>query len=420
MPFGLVRFGVAPDHPEVKAVANDFNTVLSDPRVRFIGNTEIGRHVRLSELMAHYDATVLAYGSQSERTLAIKGRHLANIAPARSFVNWYNGHPDHQSDKLMLTDSETDNAIIIGQGNVAIDCARMLLAPLESLSVTDITPQALQSLSNSTVRNVHLIGRRGPAQSAFTTAEFREITGIANIETVIDKAAVSETETGPSANEIANSRPKKRKLALIKEVASQPRLHTSTKKLFFDFFLSPVEYIESPTKAGYVGGVRFERMTLRQVDGSSDTESVGTDQYVDIPASLVLESIGYRSQSIDPMLPFNSRSHTVSSTKGRVDRLPTVYVSGWLKRGPTGIIGSNISDARETVTSIVEDLADGERATNHCDNDLVDTLRQRGHRIVDSAGWRRIDEHELATGRAANKNRLKLTAVNEMLRVAGV
>ena len=423
VPFGLVRFGVAPDHPEVKSVSNDFNSVLSDPRVRFIGNIEVGRDIKLTELISYYDATVLSYGSQSERSLAIPNRNLKNIFPARSFVNWYNSHPDHQNDKFELNLGET--AIIIGQGNVAIDCARMLLAPNELLSVTDISPLALDSLTKSSIKNVHLIGRRGPAQSAFTTAEFREITGIPGIDTVIDMAAVKEAETGISAMEVENNRPKKRKLALIKEIAMKPQSNTNNnentkKKIYFDFFLSPVEFIENPTKPGYVEGIKFEKMKLKQIPNSLETESIGTKEYIIINGSLILESIGYRSQSIDSLLPFNSKSHVIQSKNGRVENLSRVYVSGWLKRGPTGIIGSNISDARETVAAIVEDLNKENREKINSDEDFIEILTSRGLRIVDNEGWKKIDQYEINTGKNENKNRYKLSNIEEMLKIAKV
>ena len=303
VPFGLVRFGVAPDHPDVKAVTNDFGLVANDSRFQYYGNVEVGKDVSVEELRKHYAGVILAYGAASERTLNIPGSDLKGIHPSRHFVNWYNGHPEHTAASHDFALEKVKTAVLIGQGNVAIDCARILLAPLSRLAHTDISTHSLTQLASSSVQRCHMIGRRGAVQSAFSIGELRELaTSVEGLRVMMDTNEFAQSENETSLKEIADSRPKKRKHDLMRQIlaGTLPPLvpHSTTtsippKDLHLRYLLSPLRFLPSPSDPSRVGSVVLARTRL---EGSVENQqAVETGEEITIETELVLTSIGYRS-----------------------------------------------------------------------------------------------------------------------------
>ena len=442
-PFGLVRYGVAPDHPEVKHVANDFQAVMNDTRVQWYGNVCVGDGVGgggvvgLDELRRCYDAVVCSYGAGSERRLDIPGSELGGVVSARSFVNWYNSHPNHQheGERLAMPPSAQQTAgggvdvVVVGQGNVAIDCARVLLKGNDGMKQTDIADHTLHWMSQqpSPVRRVTLLGRRGAVQSAFTIGEFREVSELPDVRVVIEEDEMRQSEADEtSQRDLDSSRPKKRKHALIRDVMARQRTQPPPpdtghdKQLHFRFLLSPVRYEPSSADPTRVGAVVCQRMRLQSADGVVTAVPCEPDE-VRLPASMVLESIGYMGRPLST-LPFDGRRGVLPSERGRVVGADGVYVSGWLKRGASGIIGTNITDAKETVASVVEDLRAGEphRAQQGGGQrpQLAVVVDMQSWRVVGKVGWKRIDEWEKARGREQGRDRVKLVKVDDMLKIA--
>jgi NADPH-dependent glutamate synthase beta subunit-like oxidoreductase len=303
VPFGLVRFGVAPDHPDVKAVTNDFAQVANDSRFQYYGNVEVGRDVSVEELRQHYAGVILAYGAASERTLSIPGSDLKGIHPSRHFVNWYNGHPEHTSAEHDFALEKVRTAVIVGQGNVAIDCARVLLSPVSRLANTDISTHSLAQLASSSVQRCHMIGRRGAVQSAFSIGELRELaTSVEGLRLVMDKEEFAQSENETSLREVADSRPKKRKHDLMRQIlaGTLPSLvpHSTTtstppKDLHLRYFLTPLRFLPSLNDPSRVGAIVLSRTRL---EGPPEKQqAVETGEEVVMETELVLTSIGYRS-----------------------------------------------------------------------------------------------------------------------------
>ncbi|KAF5735046.1 NADPH:adrenodoxin oxidoreductase mitochondrial [Tripterygium wilfordii] len=353
-PFGLVRSGVAPDHPETKIVINQFSRVAKHERCSFFGNVTLGSSVSLWELRELYNVVVLAYGAESDRFLGIPGEDLKGIYSAREFVWWYNGHPDCRN--LYPDLKSTDSAVIVGQGNVALDVARILLRPTAELATTDISSHALTALEESSIRKVYLVGRRGPVQAAFTTKELREILGIKNLHIGIQGADLHRTPA--DEEELNNNRIQKRVYELLSKAASsgssQP--NPCQRELHFVFFSKPDRFLESDDSSGHVAGVHLEKTVLEGVSPGKRI-AVGTGQFEDRPCGMVLKSIGYKSVPVDG-LPFDHQKGVVPNIRGRVFSDISIdpalcenglYVCGWLKRGPTGIIATNHYCAEETV-----------------------------------------------------------------------
>jgi NADPH-dependent glutamate synthase beta subunit-like oxidoreductase len=421
-PFGLVRSGVAPDHPEVKSVQNDFEQVASDPRVKFLGNVRIGSDVQVEELQKLYHAVVLAYGAASDRHLGVPGEALNNVVSARAFVNWYNGHPDFRSFKPNL---EAADVVIIGQGNVAIDCARILTKTITELSTTDIATHALEALSKSKVRRVHVVGRRGHVQAAFTMKELREVTKLEDADFVVRPAELAAGRTASSLEEAEEHRAKKRMDALLAETAAAP-LHGRSRQLHLRFLLAPRAILPDASKGDgtSVGAVEFD---VTRLEGPPNAQrAVPSGKTEVIPAGMVLRSVGYKSIKV-PGIPWDEKRAVVRNDRGRVmnddgSAFGGVYVSGWLKRGPSGIIGTNIPCARETVASIVEDRSAGRLTHVQPPAEPLEAVRSlvaaRGRdpaHLVSWADFRAIDAAEVQRGAASGKPREKFTSVEELL-----
>ncbi|KAF3457909.1 hypothetical protein FNV43_RR02570 [Rhamnella rubrinervis] len=409
-PFGLVRFGVAPDHPETKNVINQFSRVAENDRFTFFGNVTLGSSVSLSELRELYDVVVLAYGAESDRVLGIPGEDLNGVYSAREFVWWYNGHPDGRYLNPDL--KSTDTAVILGQGNVAIDIARVLLKPTTELATTDIASHALAALKESAIRKVYLVGRRGPVQAACKTKELREILGIKDLYIHVKEDDLVKTP--------------------VDEAATSGTSHPSSgqRELHFVFFRKPHRFLESDERSGYVSGVNLEKTVLKGSEPGKQI-AVGTGQFEDIGCGMVLKSIGYKSISVDG-LPFDHQKGIVPNNEGRVlsgtnkDQAVVekgLYVCGWLKRGPTGIIATNLYCSEETVAAISEDIEQGVIASSASfpkpgREGLLQLLDDRNVRVVPYSAWEKIDSEETRLGSLKDKPRDKLTTMDELLKVA--
>jgi len=356
-PYGLVRYGVAPDHKSIKSVTNYLRRVLENPDVRFLGGVHFGTDVTRSDLLEAYDAVVYATGAMRDRRLGIPGEDLPGSYAATDFVNWYCGHPDVGADAFTL---DAESVAVIGVGNVAVDVARILARDPAELAGTDVPEPVLAALRSSKVREVHMIGRRGPAQAKFTTKELRELGELpgVSVEVEPDELAVPGFDASGGSASLAESdrRIRGNLLAMNDWLSSGGAGGPGARKLRVRFWLRPAEILESPSRT--VRGVSLERTRLAP-DGTFE----GTGEMETLDAQVVLRSVGYQSVPLDGV-PFDARACVVPNVSGRVVDdagvpLPGEYVAGWLKRGPTGVIGTNKADAAETVRALLADLAGG-------------------------------------------------------------
>ena len=415
----------------------DFAEVAGDPRFRFIGNCRLGRDVSAAELRECYAGVVLAYGAQEDRRLGLPGEGLRNVLAAREFVAWYNGHPDFVGLNPAL---DVEDVVVIGQGNVALDCARVLAKSVDELRTTDISSPALAALAQSRVRRVHVVGRRGAVQAAFTMKELRELTKLDVAALRVSAPEIAAGLTPASAEEVATTRSKARMSQLMEQIARGGEGGDASKARSLDlrFLLSPAAFEASASDASAVGAVKFDRQRLEGPAGAQ--AAVATGETETLPAGLVLRAIGYKSVAT-PGVPFDTRRCVIPSRAGRVTAdaaadapaLPGLYVAGWLKRGPTGIIGSNIPDAHETVAAVVADMGLGPdggavaipgaaRGGSGGTDALSELLRGRGLAVggdlVDWAGVSRIDAAEVAAGAPLGKPRDKIVTRAGLLAAA--
>lgn len=417
-PFGLVRGGVAPDHQKIKAVTAAFDRIAAHPRFRFFGNVELGKHLAVDDLRRHYHQMIYCSGAQTDRRMGIPGEALANSHPATEFVAWYNGHPDYRDLEFDLS---VERAAVVGVGNVAIDVARMLCRTPDELAKTDIAEHALEALRESRIREVYLLGRRGPAQAAFTNPEIKEVGELADADITVP-AGEAELDDATRAWLAKNpDRATTKKVEIIKSYAARP--HTGkSRALVLRFLVSPAALIDDGQ--GRVGGLDLVRNTLSATP-SGTLQAKATDAHETLPVGLVFRSVGYRGVPL-PGVPFNDAWGVILNERGRVldpaTKQPIVgeYTAGWIKRGPTGVIGTNKPDALETVQAMIEDLTAGltlapAGPTAEAAERLV---RERQPQYVSYAHWQRINEVEIARGRALGRPRVKLTRVDEMLEIA--
>ncbi|XP_009979913.1 PREDICTED: NADPH:adrenodoxin oxidoreductase, mitochondrial, partial [Tauraco erythrolophus] len=404
VPFGLVRFGVAPDHPEVKNVINAFTQTARSERCAYYGNVAVGRDVTVAELQQAYHAVVLSYGAEDNRVLGIPGENLSGVYSARAFVGWYNGLPENRDLK---PDLSCETALILGHGNVALDIARILLSPLDLLRKTDITDSSLAALACSKVKRVWLVGRRGPLQVAFTIKELREMINLPGTRPVLNPADFTGLE-----NAVKDApRPRKRltelmiKTALEKPGQKMMEMETQAaavraaapREWGLKFQCSPQEVL--PTADGQ--RVRGVRMALTRLEGSGDSS---------------------RRLPLDPVVPFDTQRGVIPNSSGRVEGVPGLYCSGWVKRGPTGVIITTMNDSFDTAQSVLEDLQVGMldvSASREGFGAVESILRSRGVRPVSFSDWEKIDAAEVARGKAAGKPREKIVDLQEMLQLIG-
>jgi ferredoxin--NADP+ reductase len=413
-PFGLVRDGVAPDHQSIKAVVRIFDRVLADPRVRFFGNVTYGVDLHHRDLKRRYHQIVYAVGAQADRRMSIPGEDLPNSFPAISFVGWYNGHPDYRD---LPADLSCERAVVVGNGNVAMDVTRILATPPEALAGTDIADHALERLRRSRIREVVVLGRRGPAQASFTTPEIRELGKLEGVEATVDSRSL---ELDPvSQAEMEEDRTAKANLKILHGYAAHTQ-HTAPRRILLRFLASPAEIIGED---GRVAALKVERNEL-VVDANGALRSKGTGQFEIIRAGLVLRSIGYRTVPIEGV-PFDHATSTINNIAGQVVHPNTgevvrgEYVVGWAKRGPTGLIGNNKPDSAATVEAMLADLPllprHGEARRDPSAIEAL--LRERGIDYVTYRDWQILDRHEVAAGRAEGRPRVKVTTVPEMLAI---
>ncbi|HWJ11391.1 MAG TPA: FAD-dependent oxidoreductase [Nocardioides sp.] len=386
-PHGLVRHGVAPDHASTKLVTRLFEAIERQPRFRYFLGTDVGTEVTLADLRASYHAVVYAVGASADRMLGIPGEDLAGSVPATALVGWYNGHPDQQELDVPLGH---ERAVVVGNGNVALDVARILTRPMEVLERTDLAPDALERLRDSAVREVVVLGRRGPAQAAFTVPELIGLAALDDVDVLVD--------CDPTLLDGEDQRSQ-----LLRELAARtPDPASERRRIVLSFAVSPVEVLGAD---GRVTGVRVARNRLvADADGVVRAETTGDEHVLD--AGLVVRSVGHRGLPVAD-LPFDERTATVPHHAGRVE--PGVYVVGWIKRGPVGFIGTNKTCAQETVETILDDLDAGLPDPAGSLASAASLVRERSPEATDLGGWQRIDAAEREQGAAVGRPRAKVT-----------
>ncbi|MFN2495818.1 MAG: FAD-dependent oxidoreductase [Pseudonocardiaceae bacterium] len=405
-PYGLLRYGVAPDHLKMKSLEITLRKILERPGVRFLGGVELGAGVSVAELRQYYDALVYATGSPVDRRLSIPGEDLPGSFSATQFVAWYCGHPDAAVDAFTL---DARSAVVVGVGNVAIDVARIMAKTAEELHATDMPGHVLEVLDASAISDVYIVGRRGPAQAKFTTKELRELGELANADVVVDPAELVLDEA--SKETVEANKTVRRNLDALQEWAIRPQ-QDRPRRIHLRFLLAPVA-VRGTTR---VAAVEFERTAL---DGSGGV--TGTGEMITVEAQLLLRSVGYRGLAL-PDVPFDERSGVIPHVQGRVQRDGSAatgeYVVGWIKRGPTGVIGTNKGDAKETIELLLDDLDALPRAPYRDPDALIAMLAQRGVGVVTWAGWEAIDAAEQALGAAVGRKRIKIADRQALLMAA--
>ena len=410
-PWGLVRSGVAPDHPKIKSVSRTFEKTAEDPRFHFFGNVTVGEHVTADELAQRYDAVVYTVGTQSDRPMGIPGEDLPGSVAAVDFVGWYNAHPHFAQ---MDPDVSTGRAVVVGNGNVAIDVARILVTDPDVLATTDIADHALEALRKRGVSEVVILGRRGPLEGAFTTLELRELGELEGVDVVVDPADLAHiTDDDATAAGKATAANIKVLRGYAEKTAAGE--HTpDNRKIVFRFFTSPIEITGNEKVETIVLG-RNELFT----DDNGRTVAKDTGQRETLPAQLVVRAVGYRGVAM-PGLPFDERAGTIPNEAGHVTGRTNDYVAGWIKRGPSGVIGTNKKDSQDTVDTLLKDLAGAAELAEFTDGHaarLADWLASRQPKLVTSAHWESIDRHERTAGEPHGRPRVKVPNVDELLRI---
>jgi ferredoxin--NADP+ reductase len=417
-PWGLLRGGVAPDHQEIKRLEDTFDRQTLGRGCRFLGNVEVGSDLSHAELMRHYTAVVYATGAQTDKSLGIPGEDLPGSWAATEFVAWYNGHPDYRHLEFDLS---AERAVVIGNGNVAADVTRMLTLSAAELERTDVADHALEALRDSRIEEVIVLGRRGPAQAAFTSAELRELGHLDGVDLRVDSADVELDDVSREWLAEEGTFTARKNVELLRDFAARPALPDARRRIELRFLSSPVELRGS----GRVAAIDVRRNEIvRTDDRALRARPVGEDVET-IECGLVLRSVGYRAVPL-PDVPFDERSFVLPNERGRVlsldgEPLSGVYAVGWIKRGPTGILGTNKRDAEETVRCLVEDLRAGalSQPSNPDREQIDDLLAERKPDLVTVEGWRAIDAHELERGQSEQRPRVKLASRDELLARGG-
>lgn len=406
-PYGLVRYGVAPDHEKIKNVTRSFDKVAARPGFRFFGNVDVGRDITLDQLRRHYQQICFTTGAQTDRHMGIPGEDLAGSHPATEFVAWYNGHPDFRDRSFDLS---VERAAVVGVGNVAVDVARMLCRTPEELGATDVADYALEALRCSRVREVYLLGRRGPLQAAFTNPEAKELGELEGADIRVNAEEIALDPLSQAALDAGADNAAKKKLEILRDFAGRQRTG-KPRLLTIRFLVSPVELVGD--ERGRVRAMRLVRNRL--VEGKAGAlRAEATDQSEELPVGLVFRSVGYRGVAL-PGLPFDERAGVVPNERGRV--APGVYVAGWIKRGPTGVIGTNKPDAAETAETMLADAAQQSLpAPADPSPEAAEALVRRAQPgVITFRDWQKIDRLETERGKALGRPRLKCTTVAEML-----
>jgi ferredoxin/flavodoxin---NADP+ reductase len=413
-PFGLVRGGVAPDHQKIKSVTRVYDKIAGHPEFRFYGNVEMGRDLTHADLTAYYHAIIYAVGARTDRRMGISREHLPGSHSATEFVGWYNAHPDFRH---LGFDLSVERAVVVGNGNVAMDLARILASPAELLAATDIAEHALEQLGRSRIREIHVLGRRGPAQAAFTNKELKELGDLPDVDVVVDPA---DLDLGPELEArlaAAPNRTRDRNLEILREYAARAATGAS-RRIVLHFLVSPVEIL---------GSERVEQLVVvhnelyESEDGSLRPQP--TARRTSLPVGLVFRAIGYQGVPL-PGIPFDAMAGVIPNRAGRIidprtgEPVRGEYVVGWIKRGPRGIIGTNKPDSQETVAMLLADLAEGRLDKQEVPSRAVleRLLAERRHDFVSYDDWQLIDLLEQERGRASgDRPRVKFSRVEEML-----
>jgi NADPH-dependent glutamate synthase beta subunit-like oxidoreductase len=433
VPFGLLRYGVAPDHPEVKSATNQFIELFNSNsnKIRFFGNIKVGEDISVENLQSFYKYVVLACGCQSEVDLKINGDNSISTLSSRRFVNWFNGHPDVALDNS-IDFRNVEDVVIIGNGNVSLDCARILTKPIDELCSTDISNHALEILAKSRVKRVTIIGRRGPIQASFTIKELRELSNLNHVKVRFHEDDFRNGLNKESNQEIDGNRPKQRLLELMKKMIAQTDMNsisTSQKVIDFKFLRSPIK-ISQDSNSNLTSLSTFLNLEKNQLSGPAfNQQGISTGVFEDIPCQLLIKAIGYGMAPI-PGLPFNPKrflniqGRLVSKENGDIVR--GLYVTGWAKRGAIGIIGSNIPDAKETVESIWTDMTSNDLPFKNDNGSIYDTDMATilpvltSDQVVTWDKFIKINEEEIRRGSKYDppKPREKILTRSEMLTVA--
>jgi ferredoxin--NADP+ reductase len=422
VPFGLVRYGVAPDHPSIRSIRNTLERTLERSEVSFYGDVTIGKDLTIDELRGAVDAVIYAYGAGADKQLGIEGENLPGSIAAPEFVAWYCGHPDVHPDTDRSASDPSDQqahpaeliattraAVVVGIGNVALDVARVLIKGPSELDDTDMADEVLSSLEAKTVSDVHILGRRGPAYTAFTTKELRELGQLSGVDLLVDPQDLHLDASSQAV--IGQDKVAARNLAVMTEWAG--RVPTgATRRIHFHFWTRPNRLL---------GNDRVQAVEVERTRLNSEGYVEGTGVKRVIEAQLVVRSVGYRGISL-PGLPFDASTGRVPHAEGRVIRdgefSPDEYVTGWIKRGPTGVIGTNKSDAVETVHALLADIHDGAVTARHGPGVLDDLLASRGIHPLGMPAWHRIDAAEIELGASHGRQRTTLAHRSELLAAA--
>lgn len=418
-PYGLVRGGVAPDHQKIKTVTKVFEKIASNPHFRFYGGVEFGKDVSLEDLQSHYHAIIYATGAQTDRRMGIPGEDLQGSFPATEFVAWYNGHPDFRNCHF---DFDQERAAVIGVGNVAIDVARILCLSPNELAKTDVADYALDALSKSKIKEVYLLGRRGPAQAAFTNPEVKELGELETTDVIVRSDEVQLDPLSRASLEKNPDPATAKKVEILQEYA-QRKPTGKPKRLYMRFLVSPVELLGNG--GGHVVGMRLVRNVLQE-SSSGTLSAKATDQFEEMPIGLVFRSVGYRGVPLVGV-PFNEKWGVILNQAGRVldpktnQPLRGQYVTGWIKRGPSGVIGTNKPDSVETANALVEDLAkDGLLSpAQPSPAGMEELVRRRTPNYFGFSDWLNLDKLEIARGQGQGRPRCKYTSVDEMQAALG-
>lgn len=412
-PFGLVRGGVAPDHQKIKSVTKVYEKIASNPNFRFYGNVELGKDLLHEDLLAHYHQIIYAVGAQTDKRLGIPGEDLVGSHAATEFVAWYNGHPDYRH---LDFDLSQENVVVIGVGNVAMDVTRILARSINELMETDIADYAIEALKNSKVKNIYILGRRGPAQAAFTNPEIKELGEMEDANIIVPPQEVALDPLSQAALQNAD-RKDIRNVEILTDYAKRQPDPAKPKNIIVRFLVSPTELIGTTQ----VEGVKVVKNELVQTD-KGDLRPKATEQTEIIPAGLVFRSVGYKGVPLENV-PFREDWGTIPNDKGRVfdpsTQSPRLgeYVVGWIKRGPSGIIGTNKPDSQETVQMMLEDLNKAEflSPTTPSRAELEALLKGRHVRFVTFQDWLTLDQLEQEKGKQAGRLRVKFTSIESML-----
>jgi ferredoxin--NADP+ reductase len=412
-PFGLVRGGVAPDHPKIKSIVRVFDKIAGNDGFSFWGNVKIGVDLSVEELLTYHDAVIFTCGAETDRKLGIPGEELPGSHTATSFVGWYNGHPDYRDLEFDLSG---EVAVVIGQGNVAMDVARILVKTPDELKTTDIAQHALDALAESNIKTVHMIGRRGPVQAKFTPPEIKEFGALEICHPLVDPADLQLNEASQHELDHPKTPHTEKIFSVLTEFSQRERPADKERTFQVHFFKSPKEILGD----GQVQSVKLERNALK---GEAHGQwSEGTGETEELSCSLFLRSVGYRGIPM-PGVPFDEKKGVFPNDKGRIkdgdNTVPGLYTAGWIKRGPSGVIGTNKPDAHETAESLLEDLPSLKGCDQPTDDGMKALLAEKGVRVVSYDDWRKIDAAEVERGQATGKPREKFTRVQEALDVLG-